>query len=194
MHAECLLASHYDSPPAACLLVYSTGLGFTATNEVLSTNGYRMIEEADYKIGCRYTTPERFNFHVEQPLSSEVGQQLGEIFDQTYVKRVSEETAGLFDGMEQLLRSLALSGHPQVSGLLWHVLETPRTGTARAACLLRNVSCHGGTQPRCALRVCFPTRAASMSAQWLPRTPSMKFQEFASHYLGLPSEPMKYLR
>lgn len=92
----------------------STGLGFTATNEVLSTNSYRIIDEADYKLGCRYTTPDRFNFHVQQPPGSEEGKRLGDIFDATYVNRVSERTAGLFDGMEQLLRSLALSGHPQV--------------------------------------------------------------------------------
>jgi len=94
-------------------LVDSTGLGFTATNEVLSTNSYRIIDEADYKLGCRYTTPDRFNFHVQQPPGSEEGKRLGDIFDATYVNRVSERTAGLFDGMEQLLRSLALSGHPQ---------------------------------------------------------------------------------
>lgn len=92
----------------------STGLGFTATNEVLSTNGYRMIDEAAYKLGCRYTTPERFNFHIELPEGSALGHKLGGIFDATYVQRVSDETAGLYDGIEQLLRSLALSGHPQV--------------------------------------------------------------------------------
>jgi hypothetical protein len=45
---------------------------------------------------------------------SEEGKRLGDIFDATYVNRVSEKTAGLYDGIEQLLRSLALSGHPQV--------------------------------------------------------------------------------
>jgi hypothetical protein len=92
----------------------STGLGYTATNEVLSTNSYRRIDEAAYKLGCRYTTPDRFNFHIEQPPGSAEGHRLGDIFDATYVQRVSERTAGLYDGIEKLLRSLALSGHPQV--------------------------------------------------------------------------------
>ncbi len=80
---------------------------------MLSTNGYRMVDEAGYKLGCRYTTPDRFSFHIEQLAGSAEGGRLGGIFDSTYVKRVSRETAGLFAEIEQLLRALALSGHPQ---------------------------------------------------------------------------------
>ena len=66
-----------------------------------------------YKIGCKYTTPERFNFHMGLETGNPLGPELGQIFDDTYVKRVSKETAGLFDGMDKLLRSLAMAGHPQ---------------------------------------------------------------------------------
>ena len=41
------------------------------------------------------------------------GEKLGQIFDDTYVARVSRETAGLLPGLERLLRSLAMAGHPQ---------------------------------------------------------------------------------
>ena len=47
----------------------STTLGFTATNEVLSTSGYRMVTE-EYKLGCRFTTPDRFIYHIERPAGS----------------------------------------------------------------------------------------------------------------------------
>ena len=96
-------------------LVESTTLGFTATNEVLSTSGYRMVTEDEYKLGCRFTTPDRFNYHIERPAGSAEGVrhsvpasttrtlcsplsphlsggQLGDLFDKTYVRRVSRET------------------------------------------------------------------------------------------------------
>lgn len=94
-------------------LVESTKLAFDATNEVLASSGAKAVTVDDYKIGCRYTTPERFNFHLGLPEGSEEGARLGTIFDETYVKRVSKETAGLFPGLERLLRSIALNGHPQ---------------------------------------------------------------------------------
>ena len=94
-------------------LVDSTSLGFTATNEVLETSGFTTITVNEYYLGCRYTTPERFNYHVQQEPGSAVGTRLGRLFDETYVKRVSKQTAGLFPGMERLLRNLAMAGHPQ---------------------------------------------------------------------------------
>ena len=94
-------------------LVESTRLAFDATNEVLEANGAATVSVADYKIGCRYTTPERFNYHLGLTEGSDEGTRLGNIFDETYVKRVSKETAGLFTGMDRLLRNLAMVGHPQ---------------------------------------------------------------------------------
>ena len=96
-------------------LVESTRLAFDATNEVLCGAGREAVTEADYKFGCRYTTPERFNYHMGLPTGDPQGGKLGDIFDDTYVQRVSKETAGLFDGMERLLRSLAMAGHPQAA-------------------------------------------------------------------------------
>jgi len=94
-------------------LVESTNLAYVATNEVLELNDFAPISIEQYKVGCRYTTPERFNDHTGKPTGDKLGQRLGDEFDAMYVKRVSKQTAGLFSGMEQLLRSLALSGHPQ---------------------------------------------------------------------------------
>jgi len=94
-------------------LVESTKLAFDATNEVLEKNGAAAVSVGDYKVGCKYTTPERFNFHLGLPEGSDEGARLGQIFDDTYVARVSKETAGLFPGMERLLRSISLNGHPQ---------------------------------------------------------------------------------
>jgi len=96
-------------------LVESTKLAFDATNEVLQGAGRDAISVDEYKVGCRYTTPERFNFHLGLPTDENHpdGVELGQKFDDTYVARVSRETAGLFDGMDRLLRSLSLNGHPQ---------------------------------------------------------------------------------
>lgn len=100
-------------------LVESTQLAFIATNEVcfanadshivahdkdkpvmkvLEAQGYSPVSVEDYKFGCRYTTPERFNVHIGgvQAIGRPEGAELGEIFDKTYVARVSAETAGLF--------------------------------------------------------------------------------------------------
>jgi beta-phosphoglucomutase-like phosphatase (HAD superfamily) len=73
-------------------LVESTKLAFDATNEVLTSSGAKAVTVDDYKIGCRYTTPERFNFHLGLPEGSEEGARLGAIFDETYVKRVSKDS------------------------------------------------------------------------------------------------------
>jgi len=98
-------------------LVESTDLAFVATNEVLEANGFSQITVEQYKVGCKFTTPDRFNDHTGSPSGSEVGKQLGDEFDSTYVTRVSPDTAGLFPGIDRLLRSLALAGHPQANQL-----------------------------------------------------------------------------
>ena len=40
-------------------LVESTDLAFVATNEVLEANGRPQITVEQYKVGCKFTTPER---------------------------------------------------------------------------------------------------------------------------------------
>ena len=113
-------------------LVESTDLAFVATNEVLEANGRPQITIEQYKVGCKFTTPERcarpapgirlppcgqpsalltlrcaarrsFNDHTGSPPGDEVGWKLGDEFDRTYVTRVSPETAGLFPGIARLL-------------------------------------------------------------------------------------------
>ena len=44
--------------------VLSTDLAFVATNEVLRASGHPEITVEQYKYGCRFTTPERFNTHI----------------------------------------------------------------------------------------------------------------------------------
>ena len=80
-----------------------------------SRAGFGEITVDQYKAGCVFTTPERFNDHIGVAKGSEEGARLGGIFDSTYVQRVSKETAGLFPDMEVLLRSISLAGHPQAA-------------------------------------------------------------------------------
>ena len=96
-------------------LVESTALAFNATNEVLTANGHETVSVEKYKEGCRYTTPERFNFHIGVAEGSAEGARLGAMFDETYVARVSKQTAGLFPGLKELLCSLHEAGHPQAA-------------------------------------------------------------------------------
>ena len=113
-------------------LVESTDLGFEATNEVLARGGHAQISRADYLLGCRYTTPDRFSFHVGEEIpNGERGAALGADFDATYVARVSASTAGLFPGIERLLRSLALGGLVE-GGARPHPETPPHAVTARA--------------------------------------------------------------
>lgn len=93
-------------------LVESTTLAFDATNEVLEAQGREAVTVDAYKFGCRFTTPERFNYHMGLPTGDAEGARLGDVFDSTYVARVSPTTAGLFDGMRGVLEGLARRGHP----------------------------------------------------------------------------------
>ena len=94
-------------------LVESTTLAFDATNEVLVAQGRPAVSVQDYKFGCRYTTPDRFNYHMGLEEGDTEGARLGAVFDNTYVARVSPKTAGLFDGMRGVLDGLQSRGHPQ---------------------------------------------------------------------------------
>ena len=64
-------------------------------------------------LSLRRVARRSFNVHTGSPPGDELGWKLGDEFDRTYVTRVSRETAGLFPGIDRLLRSLALAGHPQ---------------------------------------------------------------------------------
>ena len=95
-------------------LVDSTKLCYEATNEVLTQHSSgAAVSLEQYKFGCRYTTPDRFNHHLGLPPGSAAGEELGARFDAAYVDRVSAQTAGLFSGIGVLLRAIGLQGHPQ---------------------------------------------------------------------------------
>ncbi|KAK3272521.1 hypothetical protein CYMTET_19190 [Cymbomonas tetramitiformis] len=84
-------------------LAATTSLGFSATNAILRENGYQQISEAEYKVGTKYTTPERLAWHATGGLdggntTDAVGLKLGAKFDDLYVGLVSLETAGFFPG------------------------------------------------------------------------------------------------
>ncbi len=84
-------------------------LGFKATDEVLKTEGFPSISEETYHGGTIYTTPRRFAWHATGNPDDKtgVGERLGKIFDDYYVKLVSLETAPLYSGIDQMLRSFA---------------------------------------------------------------------------------------
>ena len=87
-------------------LVDSTRLGFDASNEVLARNGYAAISADEYAVGAKFSTPDRFSWHVGAAAGSDAGAALGAAFDDCYVARVNAETAGAFDGVDRLLRRL----------------------------------------------------------------------------------------
>lgn len=88
-------------------------LGYNSTNEVLRRNGCSQITEEEYHAGTKYTTPMRLAWHVTGNPDDSIGTKLGQEFDALYVALVSKETANLFSGIEQMLRSLQ-ERHPSV--------------------------------------------------------------------------------
>jgi phosphoglycolate phosphatase-like HAD superfamily hydrolase len=81
----------------------SSNLGFTSTLQVLKNNGIDNITPEDYHLGTRYTTPDRFAWHVTGNPKDPIGAVLGQQFDELYVNMVSQETAGFYAGMKELL-------------------------------------------------------------------------------------------
>lgn len=91
-------------------LADSWKLGFDATQAVLEKNGVDTISEEEYHQGTRYCTPERLARHTGLEPSAkdfdEVGQRLGDEFDNLYVDLVSMKTAGFYPGISELLQAL----------------------------------------------------------------------------------------
>ena len=63
-------------------------------------------------LSLRRVARRSFNVHTGSPPGDELGWKLGDEFDRTYVTRVSPETAGLFPGIDRLLRSLSYRSIP----------------------------------------------------------------------------------
>jgi phosphoglycolate phosphatase-like HAD superfamily hydrolase len=87
-------------------------LGFDATQVVLQNNQYNQITYEEYCNGCIYITPDRLARHVgltpekDGDKFYEVGQQLGQEFDNLYIDLVSIETAAFFPGILQLINRI----------------------------------------------------------------------------------------
>lgn len=114
-------------------LADSWKLGFDATIVVLENNEIPLITEKTYHEGTRYATPDRLARHAglepSDPDYETVGSKLGTEFDNLYVGLVSKETAGFFDGVDQLLkdvpRSVALGALTNACvGYAYAVLKT----------------------------------------------------------------------
>ena len=94
-------------------LADSGQLGFDATLQILEQNQYATITYAEYCEGCRYTTPERLARHVGLTPERDndfhqVGQRLGQAFDDLYIDLVSMETAAFFPGMYDLIERISV--------------------------------------------------------------------------------------
>ena len=88
-------------------LANSWKLGYDATQEVLKRNNINTITEHTYHECTRYTTPHRLALHAGLQEGTEefitLGDTLAAEFDDLYVKLVDTETAGLYDGIKELL-------------------------------------------------------------------------------------------
>lgn len=92
-------------------LADSWKLGFDATQVVLKQNNIPEISEKCYHEHCIYATPERLGRHAglipDQDQSfEEVGNRLGNEFDNLYVDLVSKETAGFYPGIMTIIEEL----------------------------------------------------------------------------------------
>lgn len=98
-------------------LADSWKLGFDATQVVLQNNNIPEITEDLYHECTRYSTPDRLARHAGLLPSDEdndnddtefwkVGQKLADEFDELYVGLVSLETAGFYEGIQDLIRSI----------------------------------------------------------------------------------------
>lgn len=84
-------------------LADSSNLGYSSTAKVLQINGYPSITHEDYHFGSRYTTPDRFAWHVTGDPKAPIGEILGKQFDDLYVGMVTAETASFYPGISDLL-------------------------------------------------------------------------------------------
>ena len=102
-------------------LADSWKLGFEATLVVLENNNIPLIDEATYHECTKFSTPQRLARHAGlQPgeaLFESTGQKLADEFDELYVGLVSTKTAGLFDGIRDVLQKITSSESTKVGCL-----------------------------------------------------------------------------
>ena len=89
----------------------SLQLGLTATNTVLSDNGYGIVTPAEFWHGLRYATPERLARHARidcgTPEFLSVGSALARQFEPLYLRLVSPATAAFYPDLRHLVLALA---------------------------------------------------------------------------------------
>lgn len=85
----------------------SFSLCYESTVKVLTDNGLDRITHEQYHQGTKLTTPRRLAWHVTGDPDNEVGENLGQQFDDLYVKLVNLDTAALYPGMQDLLRTVS---------------------------------------------------------------------------------------
>lgn len=103
-------------------LADSWKLGFDATQVVLKNQNIPLITEELYHECTKYCTPDRMARHAgllpdQDKEFSAVGKRLGDEFDELYVGLVSLETAGFYDGIEELILGLQSNGDVKLAAL-----------------------------------------------------------------------------
>eukprot|EP01035_Chromulina_nebulosa_P020097 gene20097-26094_t len=81
-------------------------LGYSSTLEVLRRNNKADITVDEYHYGTRFSTPNRFAWHLTRDPNNELGIIYGKQFDELYTTLVSTETTPLYDGIRELLYNL----------------------------------------------------------------------------------------
>eukprot|EP00607_Mallomonas_marina_P001159 CAMPEP_0182429714 /NCGR_PEP_ID=MMETSP1167-20130531/32844_1 /TAXON_ID=2988 /ORGANISM="Mallomonas Sp, Strain CCMP3275" /LENGTH=294 /DNA_ID=CAMNT_0024613819 /DNA_START=119 /DNA_END=1003 /DNA_ORIENTATION=+ len=119
----------------------SYNLGFTSTQTVLANNGYRSITSEEYHEGTKLTTPRRLALHATGNPDNEIGIKLGEQFDIMYVALVSKETAPFYNGIFNLVESLA-----NQENILQGALSNACGEYVRAVLQANDVSAHFSVQ------------------------------------------------
>ncbi len=91
-------------------LADSWKLGYHATLNVLANNGIPTVSVETYHDCTRYATPDRLARHAGlepgHPEHESVGKKLAAEFDHLYVGLVNPATAGLYEGIDDLLQSI----------------------------------------------------------------------------------------
>lgn len=88
-------------------LADSFSLGYESTVKVLTDNGLDRITHSQYHQGTKLTTPRRLAWHVTGDPDNEIGESLGQQFDDLYVELVNLDTAAFYPGMKNLLKTLS---------------------------------------------------------------------------------------
>ena len=120
-------------PPTKCIifdidgtLVSSGDHCISITNSVLKENGRPPVSIEEYMNACKYDTPTRFAVHLygeeralnpDNPEFREHGRDLGNEFDERYVRLLDASNCPLFPGIKPQLLALQSTKNMKVSAL-----------------------------------------------------------------------------